>query len=175
MGVKHRMFENEYGQDEESTGMKQLRQALDKANAALKVREEELGKLQGQVRTQSVREILRDLGVKPKVAGLIPSDLDPTPEAVEKWVKDYEDVFGSALRAEEKPKDSESEAAPVTPAQSSVDAATQQALGRVQTAEASAGVVPPDIEQAQLAALAAIGQEAGNDSRKLLNILQGRA
>jgi hypothetical protein len=114
MGEQHRMFDNDYGQDEqESSGMKQLRQALDKANAALKAREDELGKLQGQVRTQSVREILRDLGVKPKVAGLIPSDIDSTPEAVEKWVKDYEDVFGSALRVEEKPKDSESEAAPV--------------------------------------------------------------
>jgi hypothetical protein len=123
------MFDNDYGQDEqESSGMKQLRQALDKANAALKAREDELGKLQGQVRTQSVREILRDLGVKPKVAGLIPSDIDSTPEAVEKWVKDYEDVFGGALRAEEKSKDSESETAPVTPAQPSVDAATSRRL-----------------------------------------------
>jgi hypothetical protein len=170
------MFENDYGQDDDNTPLvKQLREQIEKQSKALKERDDSLTKLQGQVRTQSVREILRDLGVKPKVAGLIPSDLDPTPEAVEKWVKDYEDVFGGALRAEEKPKDSESEAAPVTPAQSSVDAATQQALGRVQSAEAAAGVVPPDIEQAQLAALAAIGQEAGNDSRKLLDILQGRA
>jgi hypothetical protein len=170
------MFENDYGQDDDNTPLvKQLREQIEKQSKALKERDDSLTKLQGQVRTQSVREILRDLGVKPKVAGLIPSDLDPTPEAVEKWVKDYEDVFGGALRVEEKPKDSESEAAPVPPAQSSVDAATQQALGRVQSAEAAAGVVPPDIEQAQLAALAAIGQEAGNDSRKLLDILQGRA
>lgn len=170
------MFENEYGQDEnESSGMKQLRQALDKANAALKAKDEDLTKLQGKVRTVSVREILRDLGVKPKVAGLIPPDIDATEDSVKKWVEEYEDVFGAALRVEEKSKDSESETAPVTPALSSVDAATQQALGRVQTAEASAGVVPPDIEQAQLAALAAIGQEAGNNSAKLLNILQGRA
>jgi hypothetical protein len=169
------MFEYEQQDGEESTGMKQLRQALDKANAALKTRDEELTKLQGAVRTQSVREILRDRGINPKVAGLIPSDLDPTADAVDKWVKDYEDVFGAALRVEEKPKDSESEAEPATPAQSSVDAATQQALGRVQSAEASAGVVPPDIERAQLNALAAIGQEAGNNSQKLLSILQGRA
>jgi hypothetical protein len=170
------MFENDYGQDDDNTPLvKQLREQIEKQSKALKERDDSLTKLQGQVRTQSVREILRDLGVRPKVAGLIPSDLDPTPEAVEKWVKDYEDVFGGALRVEEKPKDSESEAAPVPPAQSSVDAATRQALGRVQSAEAAAGVVPPDIEQAQLAALASIGQEAGNDSRKLLDILQGRA
>lgn len=168
------MFENEYEQGEESTGMKNLRAAHDKAVREKAELEKSLATLQGQVRTQSVREILRDRGINPKVAGLIPSDLEPTADAVDKWVKDYEDVFGAALRVEEKPKDSESEAAPVTPAQSSVDAATMQALGRVQSAEASAGVVPPDLEKAQLAALAAIGQAAGNDSSKLLNILKGR-
>jgi hypothetical protein len=169
------MFEYNEQDENESAGMKQLRQARDKAIADLKVKDELLNKLQGQVRTQSVREILRDLGVKPKVAGLIPSEIDSTPEAIEAWVKDYEDVFGSALRVEEKPKDSESEAAPVEPALPSVDAATRQALARVQSAEASAGAVPPDLEKAQMAALEAIGQAAGNDSSKLLDILKGRA
>lgn len=169
------MFENGYEQDEESTGMKNLRAAHDKAVREKAELEKSLAALQGQVRTQSVREILRDLGVKPKVADLIPSTVEPTADAVGKFVKDYEDVFGTALRTQEKPQDSESEAAPVIPALPSVDAATQQALARVQSAEAAAGVVPPDIEQAQLNALAAIGREAGNDSNKLLNILQGRA
>jgi hypothetical protein len=169
------MFDNDYDQDDQNTPLvKQLRDQIEKQSKALKERDDTLGKLQGQVRTQAVREILRDRGLNPKVAGLIPSDIDSTPEAVEKWVKDYEDVFGGALRAEEKSKDSESETVPVTPAQPSVDAGTVRAFGRVQSAEASAGVIPPDIEQAQMAALDAIGQAAGNDSRKLLNILQGR-
>jgi hypothetical protein len=169
------MFDNDYGQDEQkprwsSSFESRSRSSQRRSRSAMMT----LGKLQGQVRTQSVREILRDLGVKPKVAGLIPSDIDSTPEAVEKWVKDYEDVFGGALRAEEKSKDSESETAPVEPAQPSVDAGTVRAFGRVQSAEASAGVIPPDLEQAQIAALDAIGQAAGNNSAKLLNILQGR-
>jgi hypothetical protein len=119
-----------------------------------------LASLQGQVRTQSVREILRDLGVKPKVADLIPSAIEPTADAVGKWVKDYEDVFGG-IRQEEKAQGSEPEGVPAEPARPSIDAGTQDALQRLQQVEAAAGVVPMQTQEAQIAALTSAYEAAG--------------
>lgn len=172
-----------YGYDDnsdeqtETPGMKQLRQALEKANAALKVKDEELTKMAGKVKTLSVGEILRDLGVKPKVANLIPSDLEPTKESVSNWVKEYEDVFGAALRIEAKPESGVDKVENEAPGASrpDVDDATADALARLQNAETAAGVVPPDREQAQIAALKALEAAAGGSSSALVDILSGKA
>jgi hypothetical protein len=171
------MFEN-YEDDQDNTPLvKQLRAAVEKANSALKAKDEELNKLSSQVKTQSVREILRDLKVNPKVANLIPSDLEPTADAVGKWVKEYEDVFGAALHVEANPEsgdDKGNEAAPEAQARPDVDDATANALNRLQSAEASAGVIPPDREQAQIAALAAIGNNS-KSAQDVLDFLSGKS
>lgn len=170
------MFES-YEDENEAQGPKALRDALDKANKQNADMKVELDRLRGTVKTQSVREILRDLGVKPKVANLIPSDLEPTADAVKKWVEEYEDVFGAALRIEAKPEsgvDKAEEEAPVVAARPDVDDATANALNRLQSAEAAAGVVPPDREQAQLAALNAIGANT-KSVQDVLDILSGKA
>lgn len=168
------MFEN-YEDDQDTPLVKQLRSAIEKANATLKAKDEELNKLAGQVKSQSVQGILRDLGIKPKVANLIPSDLEPTADAVSQWVKEYEDVFGAALRIEVKPESGVDKAEEETPGASrpNVDDATANALNRLQSAEASAGVVPPDREQAQLAALAAIGANS-KSAQDILDHLSGK-
>jgi hypothetical protein len=48
------MFEN-YEDDQDTPLVKQLRAAIEKANASLKAKDEELNKLAGQVKSQSVQ------------------------------------------------------------------------------------------------------------------------
>lgn len=161
--------------DQDSNGPKQLRDALEKANREKAALKEQLDKLQGQFKVQSVKEILRELGVKPKVANLIPSTVEPTAEAVTAWVKDYEDVLGATIREPEvKPESGVDKAEPASvPAQPAVDQVTQDALARVQTASAVPGTTTPDAEQQALAWLQAANAAAGDSADKFFDILKG--
>src|ERR1044072_1127019 len=81
-------------QDENASDLvKRLRQEIkdrDKRlsdfDATLAERDRELEKLRPQVRLTSVRDVLGDLKVNPKVAKLIPSDVEPTKESVSAWL-----------------------------------------------------------------------------------------
>lgn len=74
--------------------VKQLR----KAN---KQKEKELAELRSQFdnlskaqRERAIKDTLASRGVNTKIAAFIPSDIDPSEEAVSKWLTDYADVFG---------------------------------------------------------------------------------
>lgn len=55
---------------------------------------DKLTALEVRVRVQDVGAVLKSAGVNEKVARLIPSDVEPTAEAVNKWLEEYKDVFG---------------------------------------------------------------------------------
>lgn len=162
------MYGYEQDETEETPLIKQLRKQLDAQAREKTELEKQLGQLQGQVKTQSVREILREAGIKPKVANLVPKDVEPTAESVLAWVKEYEDVLGTSVREVEKAETSEVPSVPANePARPNVDDATQNAFRRVQSSEAAAGATTPDREAAQLAALATL---EGKSSTELIDI-----
>jgi hypothetical protein len=83
--------EDETGENE--NGPKALRarlKALEKENRELKESNTTLTK---QVRTRSVGDLVKAKGYNPKVAALIPSDVDVSEDAITKWLDEYADVF----------------------------------------------------------------------------------
>lgn len=91
--------EDDFGDDEprgNSELVKNLRKQLKEASKALRERDERLSSLEGQVRERTVSEVLTAKGVNPKVAKLMPSDVQ-APEDIEKWLTDYADVFNIAM------------------------------------------------------------------------------
>lgn len=56
--------------------------------------ESELNTIRSAQRGNSIKSILSEKGVNPKVAAFIPEDIDPTPEAVDNWINEYAELFG---------------------------------------------------------------------------------
>lgn len=83
---------------EEAQGPANLRKALKKAEREAKAMREELEALRSQQRQQSVKNVLEQKGVNPKIAALLPSDVD-SPEKIDAWLNEYSDVF-NALSAQ---------------------------------------------------------------------------
>lgn len=84
-----------YDDDTEESNPGDLRKALEKANREKADLLAKLKDAEAKARRADITEVLQGLGLKPKVAKLIPSDVEPTKDAIEAWVKDYEDVFGA--------------------------------------------------------------------------------
>ena len=153
--------------------VKRLRDEISKRDKALAERDKEVEKLAGQVRSQSVRDILRDMDVPPKVAALIPATVEPTPESVTKWVEEYRDVLGigkeksagNAEKQEEKPVE--------PPAKANVSPEEVDAYRRMQNADSTGGTTTPELEQQMLSQLQAAAA-AATSSDDYFAILQGR-
>ncbi len=74
--------------------VKQLRKAnkqKEKELAELKSQFENLSKAQ---RERAIKDTLASRGVNTKIAAFIPSDIEPSEDAISKWLTDYADVFG---------------------------------------------------------------------------------
>lgn len=101
------MTDNWYTNDDEPNDedqgnpnlVKSLRDALKEKTKAEKALETQLTSLTARVRAQDVGAVLKEAGVNEKVAALIPTDVEPTAEAVGKWLEEYKDVFG--IKAED--------------------------------------------------------------------------
>jgi hypothetical protein len=111
-------FDADYDEDDDqverdgnsTSAMKQLR-AADRAKAKrIAELEEQLNGLSASTRERSVKDALNSRGLNPKIAAFVPKDIEPTDEAVGKWLDEYGDVFGAA------------------PTGGAVDAETQQSL-----------------------------------------------
>lgn len=164
-------YDDEDGQFGDSDLVKRLRKEIEKRDQLLASKDQEFNELRGEVRRQSVTSILRDLGVKTKVANLVPADVEPTADAVGAWVKDWEDVFGSARS--EAPQQTEPIEENQPPSEPNVSADVQAAWNRMQTGEASAGVSVPTGDDAQLEFLARAAKAAGGDADKYFAFLRG--
>ena len=80
--------------------VKQLRKVNRTLEKRLKELESEASNFKSQTRQRTVKDVLTSKGINPKVAALIPQDIEPTEEAVSGWLDEYGDVFG--VKTEEK-------------------------------------------------------------------------
>lgn len=105
-------------------------------------RDEQIKSLTGKVRGSSISEVLQAKGVNPKVAKLIPDDVDATEDAVKAWLDEWADVFNITVPDSADTSDdggaSQQDAAP----QSAVDPADVAALQRALGASDGGTAVP---------------------------------
>jgi len=101
------MATNYYDDDEDNDTTTDVVGQLRKVNRTLEKRakelEQELAGLKTQTRQRTVKDVLQAKGLNPKIAALIPQDIEPTDDALVKWIEDYGDVFGVQTQTEEKP------------------------------------------------------------------------
>ena len=101
------MATNYYDDEEDDDTTTDVVGQLRKVNRALEKRakelEQELSGLKTQTRQRTVKDVLQAKGLNPKIAALIPQDIEPTDDALVKWIEDYGDVFGVQTQTEEKP------------------------------------------------------------------------
>ena len=75
--------------------IKNLRKALRAAEKRNKELEAQVGEYSSKQRDQVIQKVLADRGVNPKIAKLIPSDIDATnADALSEWLEEYGDAFG---------------------------------------------------------------------------------
>lgn len=96
-----------YYDDEDDDNTTDVVSQLRKVNRALEKRakelEQELSGLKTQTRQRTVKDVLQAKGLNPKIASLIPQDVEPTDEALNQWISEFGDVFGIQQPTEEKP------------------------------------------------------------------------
>lgn len=80
--------------------VKQLRKVNRTLEKRLKELEAEASTLKTAQRQRTVKDVLSAKGFNPKVAALIPNDIEPTEEAVSNWLGEWGDVFGIQTQAE---------------------------------------------------------------------------
>ena len=74
--------------------VKQLRKVNRTLEKRLKELEADNTTLKSQTRQRTVKDVLTQKGINPKVAAFIPQDIELTEEAVSNWLNEYGDVFG---------------------------------------------------------------------------------
>jgi len=78
-----------------STLIKQLRKTLREQEKRNKELEAQVSEYTSKRREDVIKEVLESKGVNPKVAKLIPSDVDATnADALNEWLDEYGDAFG---------------------------------------------------------------------------------
>jgi hypothetical protein len=122
----------EYGSENDTNLVKQLRSKIDELSKENKTLRTEYTELKGVTRKQTLSAVLEARGFAPKIAAFIPEDLDPTEDSIDAWLAEYGDVFGGAKQP---PQDGEA-----VPQQATVvaDAAQAEAIRRMSAAEAAA-------------------------------------
>jgi len=162
---------NQYEDDEDdfdateetqnADGPANLRKALKRAEKEKKDLAEQLAKIQSDLRSRSVKDVLASKGVSDKIAKFIPSDVE-TPEQVDAWLAENADVFGF------KPADAES--APISEEEQSnraayqrINAATQNANTPTRDADLMAKIASKGLTKEDLDALT--GNPSGRFNR----------
>lgn len=166
------VYQDEYDDPENTPLVKRLREEISRRDKALADRDKELQSLSGKVRSQSVRDILREMKVPTKVAGLIPSDVEPTEDNIKKWVNDYRDVLGFSQSGTGEPENPAETQVEVT-GKPTVPEDQQDAYRRLEAAESTGGTTGPDAEQQMMSRLQAAAA-AAKTADDYFDILQGR-
>ena len=105
-------------------GPAKLRKAYDAQKEKLATLEKELVSLRTQARQGVISQVLTSKGLNPKVAKYVPADIEPTQDAIEKWLAEDGDVFaGQTVNS------TEDDAPPAGMDQTDVAAAQQ--IGRI--------------------------------------------
>lgn len=87
------LYDNDTSTDQDSNLVKKLRSKIDELSSRAKELEEQNQSLIGAQRKQSIESVVAARGLPPKVAALIPSNLDPTEENIDGWLQEFGDVF----------------------------------------------------------------------------------
>lgn len=90
---------------QQQTPGKGLRQQLEAALKRNKELESKLAETTTQLRKEAVARVIQGKGLKAKVAKLIPNDVEPSEEAITKWLEEWGDVFGVDNLKETPPED----------------------------------------------------------------------
>jgi hypothetical protein len=86
-----------------SSAMKQLRRANAQQAKQIKDLQEKLDGTNKGLRERSIKDVLSQRGLNPKIAAFVPADLEPDEASISKWVDDYADVFGGASKTDTGP------------------------------------------------------------------------
>lgn len=146
-------FEEEQPTSRRSNGddaLKKVRRAERAKDKRIKELEAELGGLRKSVRDTSVKSILENKGINPKVAAFIPADIDVESSAFDSWLEDYADIFGGP-------------AASAAPAANEADLAALRQIDAV-----TSGASSPDRAEDMLLRI----NQAGSET-ELLNLIFG--
>ena len=81
-------------EDQPQDVVKQLRKVNRTLEKRLRELEQEATTLKTQTRQRTVKDVLTQKGINPKVAAFIPQDIDITEDAINGWLDEYGDVFG---------------------------------------------------------------------------------
>lgn len=84
-------------------GMREYIKQLQAENAQLKT---DLAEANEKARAASLAHVMAEKKLPSKVAKLLPKDIDPSPEAIDKWLEEYGDVF-NLKPAETTPEDTD--------------------------------------------------------------------
>lgn len=152
-------------ESQSGTAMADLRKALRERDKALSAATEAAQKAQAALREYAVKDAVRDLGLNPKVAKLVPDSV--APENLAQWLEDYKDVFGSQPSTQEQ----QTQASQSPP---SLDPVQVEAWARMQGSQ-SGQPSTLDVEQQQLAQLAAYRDAANGSVDRYIAFLRGEA
>jgi len=96
-------FDDEELESEQEGGdlVSQLRRATKKKDKQLKELMEELSSIKTAQRTNSIKSVLAEKNLNPKIANFIPADLDSSPEAIDNWIAENAEVFGLQVQKQE--------------------------------------------------------------------------
>lgn len=144
-------FDEDDADDAQSNPLKALRKANRAKDKQIAEMQAQLEQMSASVRSQSVRDVLAEKGLNPKIAELVPKDISSA-EEVANWV----DTFAGLFSANESPATEQAQPEPVSP--------DLQAMGRIAAAQATGQ--PFSSDPAQIAA-----QIAAADSPEALSML----
>jgi hypothetical protein len=94
--------DDDFGTEDDSTDLvKKLRRAARANEKRAKELETELQTLRSEQRKSTVKSVLESMGVRASIAKYIPSDIDPTAEAIQEWVFENGEDFGIVVQNDE--------------------------------------------------------------------------
>lgn len=100
-------FDDEELESNEDGGdlVTQLRRATKKKDKQLKELMDELSSLRTAQRTNSIKSVLSERNLNPKIAAFIPESVDASPEAVDAWIEEHAEVFGLKVEKQQETPD----------------------------------------------------------------------
>lgn len=120
--------------------VKDLRKQLREQAKAYKALEGEVQSFKAEKRVTTVADALQKKGVNPKVAKLIPDTVEPTEEAVGKWLDEWADALN--IQRTEAPAEGGQNAETAAQNASPVTPELQAAYALIRQAEAAGTIVP---------------------------------
>jgi len=108
--------------------------------------ENQLSSARGEARRANIGNYFREKGINPKLAKYIPPDIDPTPEALDKWVSEDGELFNirPSVNGNENEAPESPEGAPVLPGADGLNVTPDVQAGWNAIGAGTANALPPD-------------------------------